>query len=316
MQTLYVPKYDLHYRVNPKDPCELQWSRKPFGPMTQWQHAMSFKKPIRALDTDDKTGQGVVVLNDSSTYVGSGIRTWGRKFYPAGTRIYSLYAIGESMIKTPTLTKLIGQCYYHRIADIVRSKINRAFKGISADLEQTRDGSYNIYVRGTEQDLYDALLSNEFDEIAKDINYLEKDYKPKKIPYTKEEIENAANTYIDDCWKDDAGSDAVAMRDFIRYGEYVQAVKYLSKAGYLKPIQESSLINNRLRIKLHEKQSAYSMWKTRKDSILSNLKKAYDFFDNLEMADKNDWGEAGDLGMFTDRVDSLMTTLKESGYMK
>lgn len=99
MQTLYIPKYGLHYRVNPKDPCELQWSRKPFGPMTQWQHAMSFKKPIRALDTDDKTKQGVVVLNDSSTYVGSGVRTWGRKFYPSGTRIYSLYAIGESKMK-------------------------------------------------------------------------------------------------------------------------------------------------------------------------------------------------------------------------
>lgn len=71
-----------------------------------------------------------------------------------------------------------------------------------------------------------------------------------------------------------------------------------------------------MKIKLHEKQSAYSLWKTRKDSILSNLKKAYDFFDNLEMADKNDWGEAGDLGMFTNSVDSLMATLKESGYMK
>lgn len=77
----------------------LQWSSKPFGPATQWQTAMRFGKPIRALDTDDKTGQGVVVLNDSSTYVGSGVRVWGRKFYPAGTRIYSLYAIGESKMK-------------------------------------------------------------------------------------------------------------------------------------------------------------------------------------------------------------------------
>lgn len=96
MQTLYVPKYNLHYRVNPRNPRELQWSRKPFGPATQWQHAMSFKNPIRALDLDDETKQGVVVLNDSTTYVGSGVRTWGRKFYPAGTRIYSLYTIGES----------------------------------------------------------------------------------------------------------------------------------------------------------------------------------------------------------------------------
>lgn len=96
MQTLYVPKYGITYRVNPKNPRELLWSIKPFGPMTVWQHAYTFSKPIRALDTDDKTGQGVVVLNDSTTYVGSGVRVWGRKFYTAGSRIYSLYAIGES----------------------------------------------------------------------------------------------------------------------------------------------------------------------------------------------------------------------------
>lgn len=96
MQTLYVPKYGVHYRVNPKDTRELQWSKKPFGPMTSWQHAMTFNRPIRALDTDDQTGQGVVVLNDSSTYVGSGVRVWGRKYYTAGSRIYSLYSIGES----------------------------------------------------------------------------------------------------------------------------------------------------------------------------------------------------------------------------
>ena len=99
MQTLYVPKYGIHYRVNPKDPCELQWSKKPFGPLTSWQHAMTFKRPIRALDVDDETQQGVVVLNDSSTYVGSGVRVWGRKYYTAGSRIYSLYAIGESKMK-------------------------------------------------------------------------------------------------------------------------------------------------------------------------------------------------------------------------
>lgn len=84
----------------------LQWSNKPFGPATQWQTAMRFGKPIRALDTDDKTGQGVVVLNDSSTYVGSGVRVWGRKFYPAGTRIYSLYAIGESKMKPKLKIKI------------------------------------------------------------------------------------------------------------------------------------------------------------------------------------------------------------------
>lgn len=99
MQAIYVPKYKIYYRVSPKEPNVLQWSNKPFGPATQWQTAMRFGKPIRALDTDDKTGQGVVVLNDSSTYVGSGVRVWGRKFYPAGTRIYSLYAIGESKMK-------------------------------------------------------------------------------------------------------------------------------------------------------------------------------------------------------------------------
>lgn len=139
MQTLYVPKYNLHYRVNPKDPCELQWSRKPFGPMTQWQHAMSFKKPIRALDLDDKTKQGVVVLNDSSTYVGSGVRTWGRKFYPAGTRIYSLYAIGESKMtnkileqeKDPEWDKFyhdvkvfIGKYYIKNIVEWIRKRGN------------------------------------------------------------------------------------------------------------------------------------------------------------------------------------------------
>ena len=139
MQTLYVPKYNLHYRVNPKNPCELQWSRKPFGPMTQWQHAMSFKKPIRALDLDDKTKQGVVVLNDSSTYVGSGVRTWGRKFYPAGTRIYSLYAIGESKMtnrqfETETdpewdkfchdVKVFIGKYYIKNIVEWIRKRGN------------------------------------------------------------------------------------------------------------------------------------------------------------------------------------------------
>lgn len=106
MQTLYVPKYKLTYRVNPKNPCELQWSKKPFGPMTVWQHAYTFGKPIRALDTDDQTGQGVVVLNDSTTYVGSGVRVWGKKFYTAGSRIYSLYAIGEKKMENKLRIKV------------------------------------------------------------------------------------------------------------------------------------------------------------------------------------------------------------------
>lgn len=106
MQTLYVPKYGITYRVNPKNPRELQWSNKPFGPMTMWQHAYTFDKPIRALDTDDKTGQGVVVLNDSTTYVGSGVRVWGKKFYTAGSRIYSLYAIGEKKMENKLRIKV------------------------------------------------------------------------------------------------------------------------------------------------------------------------------------------------------------------
>lgn len=110
MQTLYVPKYGIHYRVNPKNPCELQWSKKPFGPMTAWQKAYTFKRPIRALDIDDDTEQGVVVLNDSSTYVGSGVRVWGKKFYTAGSRIYSLYAIGESKM-TRKLTIKVHEAY-------------------------------------------------------------------------------------------------------------------------------------------------------------------------------------------------------------
>lgn len=106
MQTLYVPKYGITYRVNPKNPCELLWSKKPFGPMTAWQHAYTFNKPIRALDTDDQTGQGVVVLNDSTTYVGSGVRVWGKKFYTAGSRIYSLYAIGEKKMESKLKIKV------------------------------------------------------------------------------------------------------------------------------------------------------------------------------------------------------------------
>lgn len=106
MQTLYVPKYGITYRVNHKNPRELLWSVKPFGPATQWQHAYTFSKPIRALDTDDQTGQGVVVLNDSTTYVGSGVRVWGKKFYTAGSRIYSLYAIGEKKMENKLRIKV------------------------------------------------------------------------------------------------------------------------------------------------------------------------------------------------------------------
>ena len=115
MQTLYVPKYGITYRVNQKNPRELLWSVKPFGPATQWQHAYTFSKPIRALDTDDQTGQGVVVLNDSTTYVGSGVRVWGKKFYTAGSRIYSLYAIGEKKVERKLRIKVHEKnrtCHY------------------------------------------------------------------------------------------------------------------------------------------------------------------------------------------------------------
>jgi len=252
MQTLYVPKYGIHYRVNPKNSCELQWSKKPFGPMTMWQHAMTFKQPIRALDIDDDTKQGVVVLNDSSTYVGSGVRVWGRKFYTAGSRMYSLYAIGESMVTEESIQKLIGQCYHSNFARNIVAKINKTFRNISADYGETRDGSYNIYVRGTEQDLYDALLSDEFDAIAQDINSLEKDYKPKKLPYTYDEIKQAANAYVADCMKD--GLYCEPMQKAIRYGEYVTAAKWLAQAGYLKSIGESKM-KSRMKITVHEENS-------------------------------------------------------------
>lgn len=142
MQTLYVPKYNLHYRVNPRNPRELQWSRKPFGPATQWQHAMSFRNPIRALDLDDETKQGVVVLNDSTTYVGSGVRTWGRKFYPAGTRIYSLYAIGESKMKSRLKIRV-----HEKVTDGVIHNIplqKRAIKDMLIELNHDGDNKeYN-----------------------------------------------------------------------------------------------------------------------------------------------------------------------------
>lgn len=120
MQAIYVPKYKIYYRVSPKEPNVLQWSNKPFGPATQWQTAMRFGKPIRALDTDDKTGQGVVVLNDSSTYVGSGVRVWGRKFYPAGTRIYSLYAVGEAKEEKPMSKMKIKIHESHKVTETYR----------------------------------------------------------------------------------------------------------------------------------------------------------------------------------------------------
>ena len=142
MQTLFVPKYGITYRVNPKNPCELQWSKKPFGPLTAWQHAYTFAKPIRALDTDDKTGQGVVVLNDSTTYVGSGVRVWGRKFYTAGSRIYSLYSIGESKVANKLRIKV-----HEKVADGIIHNIplqKRAIKDMLNELNHDGDNKeYN-----------------------------------------------------------------------------------------------------------------------------------------------------------------------------
>lgn len=143
MQTLYVPKYKLTYRVNPKNPCELQWSKKPFGPMTSWQHAYTFGKPIRALDTDDQTGQGVVVLNDSSTYVGSGVRVWGKKFYTAGSRIYSLYSIGESKMKN----KLKISVHESKMtAAMARAILNGSTEGDKEDARRNLNRLYSEWV--------------------------------------------------------------------------------------------------------------------------------------------------------------------------
>lgn len=141
MQTLFVPKYGIHYRVNPKNPCELQWSKKPFGPMTSWQKAFTFKAPIRALDIDDTTGQGVVVLNDSSTYVGSGVRVWGRKFYTAGSRIYSLYAIGESKMNSKLKIRV-----HENVSEAYNPKSKKIGRYVwSLENLNIDDGDYGVY---------------------------------------------------------------------------------------------------------------------------------------------------------------------------
>jgi len=93
MNAIHCPKYNIDYRVNPRDPAELQWTPKAIGPGTQWQHAYTFNKPIRALDLDDGTGAAVVILNEGSTYLSQGARSFARKFYAAGTRIFQLYQI-------------------------------------------------------------------------------------------------------------------------------------------------------------------------------------------------------------------------------
>ena len=142
MQSIYVPKYDIHYRINPKNPCELQWSKKPFGPMTAWQKAFTFTKPIRALDIDDDTQQGVVVLNDSSTYVGSGVRVWGRKYYTAGSRLYSLYAIGESKMQKMKITVHESKMS----AGMARSILNGSVEGDKEDARRNLNRLYSEWV--------------------------------------------------------------------------------------------------------------------------------------------------------------------------
>lgn len=93
MNAIHCDKYNIDYRVNPRDSAELQWTPKAIGPGTQWQHAYTFNKPIRALDLDDDTKALVVILNEGSTYLSQGARSFARKFYAAGTRIYKLYQI-------------------------------------------------------------------------------------------------------------------------------------------------------------------------------------------------------------------------------
>lgn len=97
MNVVYSPKYNVYYRVNPRDPKELQWSPNVMGPATRWQHAYTFNKDIRALDIDEEPGNDsgacVVILNEGSTYLGKGARSFARKFYAAGSRIYKMYKI-------------------------------------------------------------------------------------------------------------------------------------------------------------------------------------------------------------------------------
>ena len=113
--------------------------------MTSWQHAYTFGKPIRALDTDDQTGQGVVVLNDSSTYVGSGVRVWGKKFYTAGSRIYSLYSIGESKMKNKLKIR-VHESTAEKIPDALQNKLRNVIgyeygngKCVAFDFEPTHE---------------------------------------------------------------------------------------------------------------------------------------------------------------------------------
>ncbi|MBR4792571.1 MAG: hypothetical protein IK038_02790 [Bacteroidaceae bacterium] len=175
MQTLHVPKYGITYRVNQKNPRELLWSVKPFGPATQWQHAYTFSKPIRALDVDDETQQGVVVLNDSSTYVGSGVRVWGKKFYTAGSRIYSLYAIGESKMKSKMKIRIHEAQEFHKVVTSGLNYDDACFvqeemqefannNGYAAKIRVHNDGSdnFSIVIKSTdESDL--TRLPDDFD---------------------------------------------------------------------------------------------------------------------------------------------------------
>lgn len=93
MPAIFIPKYNVYYRVNPRDNTELQWAKKLSGAGTSWQHAYGFNKPISGLDIDDETGCGVVVTEDKKAFVSTGVRSFGRKYYTAKDRIYALYCV-------------------------------------------------------------------------------------------------------------------------------------------------------------------------------------------------------------------------------
>lgn len=213
MQAIFVPKYKIYYRVSPKEPNVLQWSNKPFGPATQWQTAMRFGKPIRALDTDDKTGQGVVVLNDSSTYVGSGVRVWGRKFYPAGTRIYSLYAIGESKM-TNKLKIKIHENKKHRS---VTYTINRTTSGnthtIIFDNTTVWDVFQQIIAQSKENPTFDGAIQDD-DDI-----YINRDREPWSGLDTLSKIHSVSDfDEIDDSFASNAGIETMDDINYIVIG--------------------------------------------------------------------------------------------------
>jgi hypothetical protein len=212
---------------------------------------MSFKKPIRALDLDDKTKQGVVVLNDSSTYVGSGVRTWGRKFYPAGTRIYSLYAIGESKMKSKMKISVHEAQEFHKVvasglnyddACFVQEEMQEFANnnGYAAKVRVHNDGSdnFSIVIKSTnESDL--TRLPDDFDldsvitelqepSVHKELDKSDPshtfsdDYIDKEVGFIKgrpwdinasNSFCDKLNAYIDSIDEDDNGNDILYIKN-------------------------------------------------------------------------------------------------------